>query len=154
MLMTGKQLHDLHQLYAPLIPIATHRSPSLHQLRIQLVEAVLLLMAGYQAHSLNQVVKTMKLQGYQQKRNCTVIIVRSQLHLPVKVYRKLPLKGPVLIQPIKDIRRLINGALVTRLKRVSKTSYRLAELITILFKLTRFFKLQNVVKNRIHFNTS
>ena len=83
MLMTGKQLHDLHQLFAPLIPIATRRSPSLHQLGIQLVVAVLLLMAEYQARSLNQVVKTLKQQGYLQKRNFTVIIVRSQLHLPV-----------------------------------------------------------------------
>ena len=43
--------------------------------------------------------------------------------------------------------------LITVLKRVLKTSY-MEVLIKILFEFDRFFQFQNVVKSRIHFNTS
>ena len=43
--------------------------------------------------------------------------------------------------------------LITVLKSVLKTSY-MEVLIKILFEFDRFFQFQNVVKSRIHFNTS
>ena len=48
----------------------------------------------------------------------------------------------------------IRGGVISGLKKRFKTSYK-AVLIKILFELTHFFKLhQNIVKIRIHFNTS
>ena len=43
--------------------------------------------------------------------------------------------------------------LITVLKSFLKTSY-MDVLIKILFEFDRFFQFQNVVKSRIHFNTS
>ena len=74
-------------------------------------------------------------------------------------YRKLPLlkhgliqlgKGGVLPGPINE--GLISGwSLAPDWKKRFSLTY-IAVLTKTLFELTRFFKLQNVVKNRIHLN--
>ena len=74
-------------------------------------------------------------------------------------YRKLPLIKHGLIQLGKDFTgaykrgAYIRGELKTRLKKKRFNITYIAVLTKILFEWTRFFKLQNVVKNRIYFNT-